>query len=123
MSAFRVPVEIGDPQGLRFETLSALVDTGATFTWVPRSILERLGHQPEEEWEFELADGRRALYGVAWVPVRLDGMRPRSLSVIFGEEGTEPLLGVFTLEGFRLGVDVVNERLIPTPGLLKRQFR
>jgi hypothetical protein len=38
--------------------------------------------------------------------------------VIFGEPGSTVLLGAFTLEGFRLGVDAVNKRLIPTPGFL-----
>ena len=31
----------------------------------------------------------------------------------------EPILGAFTLEGFGLGVDPVNRRLIRVPGLLK----
>jgi len=39
--------------------------------------------------------------------------------VIFGEPGSEPLLGAFTLEGFRLAADPVNRRLVPVPGLLK----
>ncbi|MFQ5878678.1 MAG: retroviral-like aspartic protease family protein [Dehalococcoidia bacterium] len=119
MGAFRVTIEIGDVRGQHFEPVAALVDTGATYTWMPRSILEGLGHAPEEEWDFILADGRRVFYGVAWMPVRLDG-RTRSTLVVFGDEGTEPLLGVFTLEGFRLGVDAVNQRLVHTPALLKR---
>ena len=118
MSSFRVPFEVADVTGQRFEAVEGLVDTGATFTWIPRNLLERLGHQPEEEWEFELADGRRAKYGVKWMTVRLDGRRGPT-PIVFGEERTDPLLGVFTLEGFRLGVDAVNERLIETPAMLK----
>lgn len=121
MGSFRVTIEIGDPEGRRFESMEALVDTGATYTWVPRSVLERLGHAPEEEREFILADGRRLLYGAKWVAVRLDG-RTHPTPVVFGDEGTDPLLGVVTLEEFGLGLDAVNERLIPTPGLLKREF-
>lgn len=120
MAAFRVRIEIGDPRGERFEPIEALVDTGATYTWVPRSILERLGLQPTEQRPFILADGREVLYGMAWTMVRLNGKLQPTL-VIFGDEGTEPLLGVFTLEGFGLGVDAVNERLVPTPGLLKSE--
>ena len=119
MGSFRVRIEIGDPQGQRFEALEALVDTGATYTWVPRSTLERLGHKPEREWDFILADGRKVLYGMAWALVRLNG-ETQPTPVIFGDEGTQPLLGVVTLEEFRLGVDAVNQRLVPTPGLLKR---
>lgn len=38
---------------------------------------------------------------------------------VFGDSGAEPLLGVFTLEGFGLAADPVNRRLIPMSGLLK----
>ena len=118
MGAFRVEIEVGDREGQRFERLQALVDTGATYTWIPRSVLERLGVQPAEERPFVLADGRQAFYGMTWTMVRLDGKTLPTL-VVFGEEGTESLLGVVTLEEFGLGVDAVNQRLIPTPGLLK----
>ncbi len=119
MSAFRVSIEISDQKGERFEPVEALVDTGATYTWVPASLLRRVGVQPQEERPFVLADGREVRYGMAWTWVRLDGKTLPTL-VVFGDEGTEPLLGVVTLEEFGLGVDAVNERLIPTPGLLKR---
>lgn len=120
MSTFRVPIEVGDRDGRRFETVEALVDTGSTYTWVPRPVLEGLGVSPEGDREFILVDGRRVRYPIAWLPVRVDGQTGPT-PVIFGEDGTEPLLGVVTLESFGLGVDAVNERLIPTPGLLKRR--
>lgn len=118
MGAFRLSVEMGDPLGRRFEAAEALVDTGATYTWVPASLLASLGIESEEERDFILADGRRVSYGIATALVRLDG-RVKPTQVVFGEEGTEPLLGVVTLEEFGLGMDAVNQRLIPTPGLLK----
>jgi clan AA aspartic protease len=118
MGAFRVRIELSDIEGERLEALDALVDTGATYTWVARSVLQELGYTPDEDREFILADGRRALYGLAWVPVRIDG-RTRPTPVVFGEEGTEPLLGVVTLEEFGSGVDAVDRRLVPTPALLK----
>ena len=59
MGSFRVQIEIGDLAGGRFENLEALVDTGATYTWVPRDLLERLGVRPDEERPFVLADGRQ----------------------------------------------------------------
>jgi clan AA aspartic protease len=118
MDACRVHIEIGDTGATRFEGVDALVDTGATYTWVPSDVLHRLGLEPDEEWDFVLADGRTVLYGIAWATVRLDG-HTQPTPVIFGDPGTEPLLGVVTLEEFRLGVDAVNQRLIHTPGLLK----
>ena len=114
MSHFRVPLEIADQSAQHFERVEAMVDTGATYTWIPASILERLGHKPEEQWEFELGDGRKTVYGVKWVVIRVNGSS-HPTPVVFGEEGTEPLLGVVTLEESGLGVDAVNERLIHTP--------
>ena len=118
MGSFRVRIEIANPEGARVEAVEALVDTGATYTMVPRDLLQRLGVQPEEEWPFVLADGRQVSYGVAWVRVRIDG-KTRPTIAVFGDPGCDPLLGVFTLEGFRLAADPVNRRLIPVPALLK----
>jgi clan AA aspartic protease len=118
MDAFRVEFEIIEASGEASERVEALVDTGATHTWIPRSQLERLGYQSEDDWEFVLADGREVTYGMGWIRIRFDG-RVQPTPVIFSDDGSEPLLGVVTLEELRLGVDAVNRRLVPTPGLLK----
>jgi clan AA aspartic protease len=117
VGSFHVSIEVGDVQGQRFEALEALVDTGATYTLIPRTVLQRLGVVPKERWPFTLADGRTVDYDVAQVQVRLDGRR-RYTTAVFGDDGAKCLLGVVTLEEFRLGVDHVNRRLIPVPGLL-----
>ncbi len=117
MGAFHQRIQVGDFAGSQFEGVEALVDTGATYTWLPRDLLERLGVRPEEERPFVLADGREVSYGVAWIRIGINGRTQPSLCV-FGEENTEPLLGVFTLEAFGLGVDPVNRRLVPVRGYL-----
>lgn len=73
MGTFRTSFEIGDPEGERWETVDGLVDTGASYTWMPRDVLERLGIEPEERWEFETADGRVIEREVAQTWARLDG--------------------------------------------------
>ncbi len=118
MGHFWVSIEVGRGPSDRFAALDALVDTGATYTWVPRDVLDGLGIVPEEEWPFVLADGREVRYPVAWVQLKIEG-RARPTVVVFGEPGSEPILGVFALEGFRLAADPVNHRLISVPGLLK----
>lgn len=118
MGSFRVKIEIGDFAGTRFEGLEALVDTGSTYTWVPRDVLDRLGVRAEDNWPFVPADGRQVTYPVAWIRARIDGREQPTIAV-FGDPGSEPLLGVFTLEGFRLAPDPVHRRLVPVPGLLK----
>ncbi len=118
MGHFRVALQVGNRAGERFEPIEALVDTGATYTWIPRDVLTRLGVTPEEEWPFVLADGREVRYPVAWMLMRM-GERTQPTIIVFGEPGSEPILGVFALEGFRLAADPVNRRLISVPGLLK----
>jgi predicted aspartyl protease len=57
--------------------------------------------------EHEIGQTRVRLEGTAYI-----------VPVVFGEEETQPLLGMVTLEIFRLGIDPVSERLTPVPGLL-----
>ena len=118
MGHFRVAMQVGHPTDERFEPIEALVDTGATYTWVPRDVLERLGVVPEEDWPFMLADGREVRYPMAWIRIRL-GERVQPTIAVFGEPRSEPILGVVTLEEFRLAADPVNRRLVSVPGLLK----
>jgi clan AA aspartic protease len=118
MGAFRVSIEMAHLDRGEFRALEALVDTGATYTWVPSDVLQQLGIQPEEEWPFVLANGTEVRYAVAWARLRI-GRHAQPTIVVFGDAGSEPLLGVFTLEGFRLAADPVNRRLIRVPALLK----
>ena len=122
MGHFHVSVQVGSRGGERFAPLDALVDTGATYTWVPRDVLVALGVVPEDEWPFLLADGREVRYPMAWAQIRI-GAREQPTIVVFGAPGTEPILGVVTLEEFRLAADPVNRRLISVPGLLKTASR
>ena len=117
MGTFRHAIEIGDPQGRRYERMEALVDTGASYTMAPASLLHSLGVPVHDKVAFILADGRRIEHEVGQTWVRIDGKSVISL-VVFGEEGTEPLLGAYTREGLRLSVDPFNQKLVPTPGFL-----
>lgn len=117
MGTFRVTVEVGDPLGTRFEALAVLVDTGASYTWVPASGLARLGVIPTRRFPFRLADGRRIERDMAETRIRYNGQE-HTTWVVFGDEGTQPLLGAYTLEGFGLAVDPVNRRLVPVEGWL-----
>lgn len=117
MGTFHYPIEIGDPQGERFERVEALVDTGASYTSLPGSLLRRLGVTTHSRELFTLADGRQIERDLGQTWARTDGRSVITL-VIFGDEDSEPLLGAYTLEGLALGVDPTNRRLVPTPRLL-----
>ena len=117
MGAFIVPLEVADPQGRHYETVEAMVDSGATYTVLPASTLERLGVVAHGVRRFVLADGRRVERGFGRTWMRLDGREDVS-PVVFREEGAQPLLGAVTLEIFSLGIDPVNERLIPVDAFM-----
>jgi clan AA aspartic protease len=119
MGNFRVTLEVGHLAGGPFRMVEALVDTGATYTWVPRDVLEPLGVEPQHKRRFLLADGREAFYDVSWARARIGGQTEPTM-VVFGDPGSDPLLGVFTLEGFGLAADPVNRRLVAVPALLKK---
>ncbi len=117
MSTFHYPLEVGDPSGSRFEEISALVDTGATFTVVPASILERLGVARADMARMRLADDRVIERDIGETRVRLEGKTLNTV-VVFGDEGALPLLGEYTLERALLAVDPVDQCLMPTEALL-----
>jgi len=115
-----ITVGLGTPDRSRFVEIEASVDTGATFTMIPRRVLEDLGVRPIRQALFELADGASVTKDVGEVPLRLDGT-VLTTTCLFGDEGQPALIGVVTLEQFLLGVDTVNGRLVPIPGLLYAQ--
>ncbi len=117
MGTFKVTIEIGDPQGQRFEQIEALVDTGATLTTAPASLLRRLGVTPSRRGTSQLANGERVEMDMGETRVRVEGIDTTTW-VLFADEAAPVLLGAMTLEGLLLGVDPFNRRLVPVEGLL-----
>jgi clan AA aspartic protease len=118
LSTFSIPVEVGDLAGARFMSLDAVVDTGASDSFLPGDVLNSLGIERIERRPYQLADDTTVDYDVGQARIRLDG-RERFVLVVFGPVGVTPLLGATTLELFQLDVDPVGHRLIPVPGMLK----
>src|ERR1041384_1832357 len=46
MDLFRVTVHLAGAAGERSTSMEALVDTGASYSWIPRDVLEGLGGGP-----------------------------------------------------------------------------
>jgi len=116
MGTFSVTIEVGNAQGQIWTEVEVLADTGATYTWIGRDVLDRLGVVPEFRFEFETADGRLVEREVAQTWVRVSGTGRITL-VVFGDRGSRALLGAYTLEGVGLSVDPVNRRLTRVRGL------
>ena len=117
MGTFRVTIEVGDQAGASYREVSALVDTGASYSQIPDSILRALSVVPDSRRTFRVADGREVECDVGEARVRLNGSS-RMTVVVFGAEGSEAVLSAVTLEELGLAVDPLNRRLIPVHGLL-----
>ena len=113
MGTFTHSFEVGPSPTGPFAIVEAVVDTGASYTQLPSSVLERFGIIPAEQAQFTLADGRTVTRGIVELYVRLDG-RVRATVCIVGNGAAPPLLGAYTLEGFGLTADPVNKRLVRT---------
>ena len=98
---------------------TALVDTGATDTFLPASVLRKLGIQPSARRSYELADGTEKDLPIGFGVVEVLG-RAAGGTLVFAGEKEEPLLGVTVLESTGLWLDPQHERLIPRPPKRKR---
>lgn len=117
MSTFTHPIKLANPsRPAQPVALDALVDTGAFFTSVPASRLSALGLSPAFSRPFLIANGQVITRGCCEAIAHING-ETRNTIVIFADENSPVLLGAYTLEGFALGVDPVNRKLIPLPVL------
>lgn len=116
MGTFSVAIEIGDPQGQRYERVQALVDTGSSLSVAPEALLRRLGVVSLGREPFRLADKRRVRMDIGETRVRVNGRGVMTL-VVFGPED-QYILGAITLESLRLAPDPVGRRLAPVDWLL-----
>ena len=113
MGMFEVKVKLASLTAPgRTEEVSLLVDTGATLSWIPREVLQKLGVTAFSRLPFSPADGRRLERDVTAVLVTFDG-RKAPVEVAFGEPGEEAVLGATALEGLGFMVDPVAKKLIP----------
>jgi clan AA aspartic protease len=113
MGQITVTVTVSNPsERSRQAVVKLIVDIGATLSWVPREIVERLGVPLLRRRPFLLADGRTIERDTAGTVVKLNGTEA-NVTIVIAEKGDGHLLGVTALETLGLAVDPVNLRLIP----------
>ena len=113
MGTFNWVFQISGMNGGAAREIEATVDTGAAYTTLPARLLRELGIEPIDRGVFLLADGRRMEMEIGRAWATINGTTEVTL-VVFGEDDAPPLLGAYTLEGLRLAVDPVAQRLVPT---------
>lgn len=117
MGAIHVTVAIRNPASPDkvWEALF-LVDTGATDSLVPRDGLESIGLKPKGKRTYELADGSELKMDITTADIEFMGEIVGG-TIIFGEPGTEPILGVTALESVGIDVDPRNQTLKRLPAV------
>lgn len=99
------------PEGA--EELDVLVDTGASFSWISKSRLERLGVTATYQMPFRTIDGRVLDRDMAVVYIASDGRSVPDL-VVMAEEGESEVMGAHSIEGLGMAADPVQKKLVPT---------
>ena len=118
MGATYVDVTIrnpADPQ--RSWTGKFLVDTGMFDSLVPRARLEAIGLKPRGRREYVLADGKPTALDITTAEIEFKGEVVGG-TIMYGDEGAEPLLGTTALDSGGFEVDPCNEELKRLPAVL-----
>jgi len=120
MGIFTVPAKVytGFPNGERAPAeLELLVDTGATFSVVPREVLLRVGVKPVEKREILTVNQTLLRRDLGYVGIEVAGRRVLT-PVLFGDSNDFAVLGAVTMEIAGLVVDPERKTLEPRPSLL-----
>jgi aspartyl protease family protein len=97
-------------QAAQHQLENLLVDTGATFTVLPRDLLEKVGaSKVPTKTKLELGDGRSVDAEVYAVVMVIEDREGATLAVTF--EGAKSVLGVRSLEDLGLKVNPVSGSL------------
>lgn len=89
-----------------------LVDTGSEHTWLPESMLDKIGVQREKkDVSFMMANGSIVTRSVGFAIIHVDKFFTID-EVVFSEKGDLVLLGARTLEGLNLVVNTTQKKLV-----------
>lgn len=111
VGTFSVDFTIWNRERTQSRTLRGLVDTGASFTVVPESVLDELEVERRRTRTFKLADGSRREMSLGLVTMELAGQID-DVHVAFGVDESTILVGALALEVFALAADATYRRLI-----------
>lgn len=102
-----------NPSLLRVCELQALVDTGATRTIIPNSVVQEFGLRIRTQEVAEYGDARQETIGVTEpIIIELLGRQTIESAMV---TGNEVMIGQTVLETLNLLLDCKNQQLIPNP--------
>ncbi|MBM4028254.1 MAG: aspartyl protease [Planctomycetes bacterium] len=88
--------QVKGPKGKQSD-VKFLVDSGATYSVLPKDVWEKIGLKAKRRMTFTLADGTTIERSISEAYVVLPQGEAHT-PVVLGEDGDEALLGVVTLE-------------------------
>ena len=112
VGTFYVDFVIWNQGRTQSRTLNGLVDTGASYTLIPESILEELGIERAHSEVFNLADGSKQELSIGWMEMELEG-ETMYVHVVFASDSQKITISSMALETFALAADAKYRRLIP----------
>jgi predicted aspartyl protease len=114
MGTFYTRIGVANPLVREFHWVDVLVDTGATHSMLPTSLLEQVLRVPPRFYEtYRIANGAQQRFPVGQAEFKI-GDKELTAPVLFGPENRQ-LLGAVTLQVFELIPDTTNHCLIPAP--------
>ena len=123
MGAVHVDVTIRNPADPSRSWRSRfLAGTGATNTMVPPECIEAVGLASDGRRTHRLMDGRRVEADVAVAKIELLDEFVGG-TVVTGEPGVEPLLGLTALQSMGVEVDVARQELRKLPAVRLKPVR
>ena len=108
--------QVTGPSG-KHKTVQFLVDSGATYSLLPKAVWKAIGLKPKRKLSFTLADGTQIERAVSEAFVMFPQGEAHT-PVILGETNDEALLGVVTLEILGLVFNPFERTLHPMRMLL-----
>ena len=123
MGATHVTVTIRNPADPKksWEGLF-LVDTGAIDSLVPKNHLKAIGLKPKGQRVYELADGSEVKMDITTGDIEFMGEIVGG-TIIFGDTGIEPILGVTALESVGIDIDPRNQKLKRMPATRLKKLK
>lgn len=103
--------EVTGPTGKPAQ-VTFLVDSGAGYCLLPDDVWKSIELVPSRCQTFVLADGTRMDRKISECRLKLED-REASVTVILGEPGDEPLLGMIALENLGFMIDPFKRKLLP----------
>jgi len=103
--------------GTRHEEVRLLVETGATYSWISRKTLEKLGVKPTRKMKFKTMKGDILQREIGHVLVEYDGEEAPTATV-FAEDRDGNVFGLHGLESLGLEVDPTTQQVRKSEALL-----